>query len=68
MDQFMFAVDVNDIRAYHPATAVERGDVVTLIGRDGDDEISADEMADRRDTINYEVVCNFSQRLDRIFT
>ena len=68
MDQFMFAVDVNDIRAYHPATAVERGDAVRLIGRDGDDEISADEMADRRDTINYEVVCNFSQRLDRIFT
>ena len=67
MDQFMFAVDVNNIRAYHPAERVERGDVVTIIGRDGDEEITADEMAERRGTINYEVVCNFSQRLDRVF-
>ncbi|SEH63233.1 MULTISPECIES: alanine racemase [Atopobiaceae] len=67
MDQFMFAVDVNSIRAYHPARSVERGDVVTIIGRDGDEEITADEMAARRNTINYEVVCNFSQRLDRVF-
>ncbi len=67
MDQFMFAVDVNSIRAYHPARSVERGDVVTIIGRDGDEEITADEMAARRNTINYEAVCNFSQRLDRVF-
>jgi alanine racemase len=67
MDQFMFAVDVNNVRAYRPAGRVERGDIVTLIGRDGEEEITADEMAARRNTINYEVVCNFSQRLDRVF-
>jgi alanine racemase len=67
MDQFMFAVDVNSVRAYRPAGRVERGDIVTLIGRDGAEEITADEMAARRNTINYEVVCNFSQRLDRVF-
>ena len=37
------------------------------MGRDGDEEITADELAARRDTINYEVVCNFSERLDRIY-
>ena len=30
-------------------------------------DLTADEMAARRNTINYEVVCNFSQRLDRVF-
>ncbi|MGN0076780.1 MAG: alanine racemase [Parafannyhessea sp.] len=68
MDQFMFAVDTSAARAYEqPRKPVEKGDVVTLIGRDGDEEITADEMAERRGTINYEVVCNFSERLDRIF-
>lgn len=67
MDQFMFAVDVNSVRAYHPAQPVQRGDIVTIMGCDGDEEITADELAARRDTINYEVVCNFSERLDRIY-
>ncbi len=67
MDQFMFAVDVNSVRAYKPAQPVQRGDIVTIMGRDGDEEITADELAARRDTINYEVVCNFSERLDRIY-
>jgi alanine racemase len=67
MDQFMFAVDVNNARAYRPAKPVEMGDVVTVIGRDGDEEITADEMAKLRDTINYEVVCDFGMRLEKVY-
>ena len=29
--------------------------------------ISADDMADARDTINYEVVCDFGLRLDKVY-
>lgn len=68
MDQFMFAVDMSGRSILRPATPVEVGDIVTILGRDGDQEITADEMAERRNTINYEVVCNFSQRLERIYT
>ena len=63
----MFAVDVNNARAYRPAKPVQMGDVVTVIGRDGDEEITADEMAKLRDTINYEVVCGFGMRLPRVY-
>ena len=68
MDQFMFAVDVSGARSYRPARPVEYGDVVTLIGADGDERITADEMARLRDTINYEVVCDFGMRLEKIYT
>ena len=68
MDQFMFAVDVNGARSYRPTRPVEYGDVVTLIGADGDDRISAEEMAGLRNTINYEVVCDFGMRLEKIYT
>lgn len=33
------------------------GDTVTLIGRDGEDEITAAEIAGIMETIHYEVVC-----------
>ena len=68
MDQFMFAVDVNSARAYRPSRPIEYGDVVTLIGSDGNESISADEMASLRNTINYEVVCDFGMRLEKIYT
>ena len=68
MDQFMFAVDVNSARSYRPSRPVEYGDVVTLIGSDGDERITADEMARLRNTINYEVVCDFGMRLEKIYT
>ena len=35
------------------------GPKVTLIGREGEKEITATEVADYRGTINYEVVCLF---------
>ena len=67
MDQFMFAVEVNTTRAFRPRPAVEYGDIVTVMGADGQDEITADELAELRGTINYEVVCNFGQRLERVY-
>ena len=67
MDQFMFAVDVNGARSYRPTRPVEYGDVVTVIGADGDERITADEMAALRNTINYEVVCDFGMRLEKIY-
>ncbi|MDX1689912.1 MAG: alanine racemase [Acidimicrobiia bacterium] len=56
MDQIM--VDLGD-------DPVEVGDEVVLLGRQGDEEISADEWAERLGTINYEIVCGFGPRLPR---
>lgn len=67
MDQFMFNVEVNTTRAFRPAHAISYGDVVTVIGRDGDECITADDMAALRGTINYEVACDFGLRLEKIY-
>lgn len=67
MDQFMFAVEVNTARSYQPIEPVQEGDVVTIVGRDGDDEITLDDMAAVRGTINYEVACNFGLRLEKVY-
>jgi alanine racemase len=56
MDQVV--IDVGD-------DSVEVGDEVVFIGRQGSNEVSADEWAERLDTINYEVVCQFGPRLPR---
>ncbi len=67
MDQFMFSADVNEARAYRRTPAVEEGDVVTVIGRDGDEEITVDDMASIRGTINYEIACGFGLRLEKVY-
>ncbi|RPI25897.1 MAG: alanine racemase [Actinobacteria bacterium] len=56
MDQIV--VDVGD-------DPVSVGDQVVLLGRQGDDAITAEEWADRLGTINYEIVCDFGPRLPR---
>jgi alanine racemase len=43
------------------------GTKVVLIGKDQNDEISAQEIAEYLDTINYEIVCGFTQRLPRVY-
>ncbi len=57
-----FAVDVGtDCR-------VGTGDTVTLIGRDGEGRVSAEEVANWAETINYEITCNVSlARAERVF-
>lgn len=60
MDQFM--VDVTHIKD------VQRGDVVTLLGKDGDMEITAEELAGMAgETFNYEIVCDIGKRIPRVF-
>ncbi len=59
MDQLMADVTALD--------QVQVGDLVTLIGRDGGEEITADELAQKEDSINYEVVCGLSKRVPRVY-
>jgi alanine racemase len=42
------------------------GDVVTLIGADGDERITVDEVASLVDTIGYEILTGLGRRLTRI--
>lgn len=47
---------------------VKAGDTVTLIGQDAGIRLSAEEMASRADTINYEITCDVSvARAERVF-
>lgn len=50
-----------------PDSGVRAGDEVVLIGRQGDEEISAWEWADHLGTIAYEITCGLSPRLPRVF-
>ena len=59
MDQMM--VDVTAI----PGVTV--GDQVTLIGTDGDNTITVEEIAARADSFNYEFVCGISRRVPRLY-
>jgi alanine racemase len=50
------------------ADAVRCGDRVTLIGADGPSErVTAEELARRVGTINYEIVCGVSARVPRVY-
>lgn len=55
MDQLMVEVD----------SSVRIGDEVVLMGAQGSERISADEIAKKLDTIAYEVVCDVSVRIER---
>jgi alanine racemase len=48
-----------------PASTVAPGDEVVLIGRQGDEEITAEEWAERTGTIAYEVLCRIGPRRPR---
>lgn len=45
---------------------VEEGDVATLVGSDGDARIPLDEVAERANTISYEILTGLGRRLERI--
>ena len=59
MDQFM--VDVTHI------PGVCAGDVVTIFGTAGSETITADEVADKAQTIGYELVCGIAPRVSRVY-
>lgn len=48
-----------------PETDVRPGDEAVLIGRQGEEQIFAEEVAARLETINYEVTCAISARVPR---
>ncbi len=46
---------------------VDVGDKVTLIGREGDEEVTAPELAGIAGTISYELTCGINSRVKRVF-
>lgn len=60
MDQFM--VDVTDI------PEARENDRVVLLGRDGDEVITAEQLGELSGRFNYELVCDLSMRVPRVFT
>ncbi len=54
-------VDVTDI------PGVRVGDAATLFGRDGAEEITVREVAERAGTIPYEVTCSVGKRVTRVY-
>jgi alanine racemase len=51
-----------------PETDVQPGALATLIGEQDGKRISAEELAHRIDTLNYEITCGLSQRVRRVWT
>ena len=50
-----------------PESSVAPGEAVVLIGRQGDEEVSAEEWARLLGTINYEITCGISPRVPRVY-
>jgi alanine racemase len=58
MDQFMVDVGMSD---------VEVGEIVTLIGRDRQEHITAEDLAETVGTINYEITSRIGARVPRLY-
>lgn len=58
MDQIM--LDVSSI------PALQEGEVVTLLGQDGNQQILVDDWAETLGTISWEILCSFKHRLPRV--
>lgn len=63
MDQCMVRLDADDCEAQ----SVQPGEEVVLMGRQGDHAITAEEIAARLGTINYEVTCMVASRVPRVY-
>lgn len=59
MDQIM--VDITDI------DDVKVGDKVVILGRSGDEEITADDFGKMANSFAYEVICTFMPRIKRVY-
>lgn len=59
MDQLMLRVD--------HLPQVQPGEIVTLIGQQNQLKITADDWANKLETISWEILCGFKHRLPRIF-
>ncbi len=45
---------------------IQEGEIVTLLGQDGKQQISADDWANQLNTISWEILCGFKHRLPRL--
>ncbi len=57
MDQLLIDCGADDVKP---------GDDVVLLGRQGDEEITAEEWARRADTITWEILCGIGARVPRV--
>ena len=66
MDQCMFEVD---LRSYGTRRRIDPqvGDEVIIVGRQGNEEVTIDEMAEKLGTIQHEIAIGFAQRMPRVF-
>ncbi|MGH8935638.1 MAG: alanine racemase [Acidimicrobiia bacterium] len=62
---FAGTVTMDHILVDADGVEVAVGDEVVLLGRQGDQEVTADEWAELLGTLNYEVVCQIGPRLPR---
>ena len=60
MDQMMVCLGQN--------SAAQPGDQAVLVGRQGGESITLEELALQANTINYELACNIAARVPRIYT
>ncbi|MGM3307184.1 alanine racemase [Anabaena sp. WFMT] len=58
MDQIM--LDVSSI------PDIQEGEIVTLLGEQGTEQITADDWANQLNTISWEILCGFKHRLPRV--
>ena len=58
MDQFMVDVTGGDVKT---------GDLVTLIGKEGDVQLKMDDVASLAGTFNYEFACDIGKRVPRVY-
>jgi alanine racemase len=61
MDQLM--VDITDAE-----DEIKQGDEVILVGCQGSECISVEEVASAGDSFNYEFICNINRRIPRVYT
>lgn len=59
MDQFM--LDITEL------DHVEVGDVVTLLGMDGQERITVEQLCELAQLFHYEFMCNIGKRIPRVF-
>lgn len=59
MDQFM--VDVTDIKG------VKAGDIAVLLGKDKEESITVEELAELSGVFHYEIVCDIGKRVPRVY-
>ena len=58
----MVMIDVTDV------PGISLGDEVVLMGSQGNDVITAEDIAEKMSTISYEFLCGIGPRIPRVYT